>query len=617
MKNNIFSVNIKSIYLFFPFAIFFVLAFSVLIVSGFVFEKIHFFDDSYMFVRYAKNVLAGYGEAWNFGERPSYGNTSQTHFVIVLFLTWLGYFSDQNIVKISSLIPALIFLFWVPWFALRHSGSFLNQSSLWRYCFWLSLLGPIIYLHMPYRFHSATGMDTFLSMLMHLFLIDSTLTYIKTRKNSFWIGMILFAFLAYATRPENIICAAMFPVLYMGLYHKLYKESFVFLVFLGGAVLLDLIWKYLYFGDIFPLAFYSKKSGFFEGYTGLAYSHPIMKIFQFLIDIWPLLLIQALVFKKRHLFSIVVFLLPALLTISYFFTMMTIMNLGARYYFPFSVYLLASVIFHSEFRCVEAYHNTGSTGGKLKFLQYSIFVACALALYAFIVKEMTFGGMKYMVMLYSVGLILFCLLICGQKLKDTFKARQVLIFIILVGVYGLFQKGDENAWEITQVIAEPPQPCEVPILEKQPGYPPVERARTLEGIYQISDMLKRAPAGTVLAATEYGFVSAQNPHIKILDVIGLHNSHVAHNGFSAEWFYDNQVDAIWIPHWHYTCLNEKLTSDPRFKSDYKYYPEIFSWGFALNTKGPNFKRLYDLTDREVRKIYPGYRLKSFEKTWEN
>ena len=46
------------------------------------------FDDAYMYLRYAKHVLAGHGISWNAGEGGVYGVTSLLHLFVLAKLRW-------------------------------------------------------------------------------------------------------------------------------------------------------------------------------------------------------------------------------------------------------------------------------------------------------------------------------------------------------------------------------------------------------------------------------------------------------------------------------------------------------------------------------------------------
>jgi hypothetical protein len=47
------------------------------------------FDDAYMYLRYAHNLLAGEGVAWNPGEGSVFGVTSLLHLALLTGLRWL------------------------------------------------------------------------------------------------------------------------------------------------------------------------------------------------------------------------------------------------------------------------------------------------------------------------------------------------------------------------------------------------------------------------------------------------------------------------------------------------------------------------------------------------
>ena len=62
-----------------------------------------YFDDAYMFLRYAHNLLDGYGLRWNRGEPPVYGATSLPHVLVVALVRWAGpALSDAAVLQISS-----------------------------------------------------------------------------------------------------------------------------------------------------------------------------------------------------------------------------------------------------------------------------------------------------------------------------------------------------------------------------------------------------------------------------------------------------------------------------------------------------------------------------------
>ncbi|MGH9885709.1 MAG: hypothetical protein ACREBE_09285, partial [bacterium] len=65
-------------------------------------------DDAYMFVRYAKEFLAGHGHAWNPDGQQVFGLTGSLHFLLVLALVALLPLSDDRIVTTASLLWGLL-----------------------------------------------------------------------------------------------------------------------------------------------------------------------------------------------------------------------------------------------------------------------------------------------------------------------------------------------------------------------------------------------------------------------------------------------------------------------------------------------------------------------------
>jgi hypothetical protein len=179
-------------------------------------NPVHFFDDAYMFIRYARIWHMGYGEAWNIGEAPVYGNTSQLHFLFVLLLTSFPAMTDDMVIKGSSALPSYVLLFWLPWFAARHASLFPAHARWQKYLLWMGIVCPLWYRYTPFSYHAYTGMDTALSALLTLWLIDVVLTYDRSGQRRWLPVLVLLVYLGYLTRPENIVSGSLFVALYLG-----------------------------------------------------------------------------------------------------------------------------------------------------------------------------------------------------------------------------------------------------------------------------------------------------------------------------------------------------------------------------------------------------------------
>lgn len=513
------------------------------------------FDDSFMFIRYAKIWLLGYGEAWNISESPAYGNTSQLHFFLVLLLTALLELPVESLSALSSIIPSVIILFWLPWFCARHAVVFQDKGPLWRYGIWLGGLFPLLYWNTPWAYHSGTGMDAMLSLSMHLLLIDAVLTFAKQRKNSYFVAICILAYLAYLARPDNLLAAGLFPVLYLGLVLKLYRQAFIFMLVMGSAVIVDGMIKYAYFGDYFPLAYYSKRIGFLEnyGFLGEIYSSPFRTFFIFLLAIFPFLVPAGLSLRQKNLLSMTAFLLPPALTIGYYFTMVAVMNYGGRYFFPFLPYFIACAVVH--------------------WPEWAV--------------------------------------LRDQVLRSNTKSL-VLRVGLLLAIYGLFLLGDKYNYEIAgYFLPKEKSICDDNNLRSSPKVLPRHTGAIANGL--LASMLEQAPTGVKIAMTEHGYVGAVNPQVHIIDLAGLHNHFLAHEGFTAHWLFEQQPDAIWMGHWHYTCLNSSILDAQEFWDRYEFYPHLFSWGFALRKDSPHYPAMHALVESTWHELYPELEMSEYRR----
>jgi hypothetical protein len=517
-------------------------------------NPVHFFDDAYMFIRYARIWHLGYGESWNIGEGPVYGNTSQLHFLVVLALTALPQLGNDMVIKLSSYIPSLLLMLWLPWFCARHAIFLADKPLYQRLLFWTATVCPFMYWFTPYAYHFLTGMDTALSTLMHLLLIDVVLTYgkrVKRISDSKLIlcSIALILYLSFATRPENILPCGLFVILYFSLCLKKYREV-IFVVALSGClVLLDALFKYVYFNDVVPLAFYSKKVDYLEGFAAYVQNHPLLPVSHFLVLVWPLCVIQLFCCDKKNLALLLAFSIPVVVITLYFLSMMSIMNIRLRYEYPFIMYLLAATIIVSS---------------RLNF--------------AFSDKAV---WRKKLFIAFSVLVVLIIFRINSAHLVRFFMAENPVCDVSMINSPADFDRGEYKG---------------------------------NDGLVQMSEYLQTLPAGTKVVMTEHGYVGANNPHINIIDVIGLHSRYIAHHGFSVEWLFAQKPDVIWVPHWNYTCLNHKIFSRSEFWDNYVLYPLLFNWGIALRKDSPHYDVMLAELGKKIGILYPGLDLEKLKQT---
>lgn len=504
------------------------------------------YDDAYMFLRYAKIWLAGYGESWNIGEGPVYGNTSQLHFLVVLALRAWTTLADRLVLSLSSALPTLVFLLYLPWVCAKHGRYLSEKSAMLRYGFWAATVGGAFLYFSSIPMHFKTGMDACLSLLLHLCLIDAVLTYAKTPARWRLIAISVIIYLAYLTRPDNLMTCVLFSFAGMVFLAKQFKEGFLMCCLTGALVVVDALLKWQYFGDIIPLAFYVKQQGFYEGMKDIIINSPWFSFSHFLYGVWPFALLLAWYVHRKNLLMVCVFLIPALCTIFYYFTIQTIMNLEARYFFPFTVYIIMAAVISID-----------------------------------------------------------------QESPAGFRWKYVWIVPLFMVLYWGIGQVHERRWDIAGYFTKDPVLCDDSALNAAPQLPRLPKIPIRDSYHGITDMLKLLPPGVKVAMTEHGYVGAFNIHVNIVDVTGLHNREVAHQGYSVDWFYEQKVDAVWIPHWSYTCLNAKTFSDERFRQEYDFYPVLFLTGYAIRKQSPYYAELNDALQTIWQDLYPGLQLKDY------
>jgi len=506
------------------------------------------YDDAYMFLRYAKQWLAGYGESWNGVDGPVYGNTSQLHFFVVLALRAFTSYSDRLVLSLSSALPAMMFLLYLPWVCARHATVCADKSFWLRYGLWAAAASGAFIYFSSIGMHFKTGMDTCLSLLLHLLLIDQIITYTKSpQRFRLWV-MVGIVYLAFLTRPDNLLTCVLFPLAAMIFISKNWKAAVLFCVSTGLLLVADALIKWWYFGDILPLAFYVKQKNFYDGFNDVVMHSPWFSFSHFLYGLWPFVLVIALFANRKNLLMLGVLLIPAFLTIGYYFTIQTIMNLEARFFFPFTIYFVMAAV-----------------------------------------------------------------LCMNQDWKRLVSWRGGIILGVFIALYMGIGWLHENRRPVADFFTPDPVPCDDSVLNRAPGSPRLPPVTVTDSYHAMTDMLTLMPAGASVAMTEHGYVGAFNIHVNILDMIGLHNPYVAHQGYSADWFYTQKPDAIWVPHWSYTCINAKTFMDVRFQQEYDFYPLLFVTGYAIRKDSPHYDQLNIALKTVWERLYPGLSLEDYRR----
>lgn len=243
----------------------FVILLSLLILSIMLYFSWPFtVDDAFIAFRYSSHLAAGYGLTWNPGYAPVEGYTTFLWTVLMTIPHIIG-FDPVIFSKIFGVLSTIIFIYISSLFVSRLTKDLFSKAIPIAELFVILLLSlfPVT------SIHAISGMETaFFTMLLTLFLY---LTYVCL--NDFSLKNIIFLSLAGLlvglTRPDGNLAVivglfALLVVLPKDKRRALIGVVSIFYLFPGAIYF---IWRYTYYGHLFPLSFYLKvgSSSFLAG----------------------------------------------------------------------------------------------------------------------------------------------------------------------------------------------------------------------------------------------------------------------------------------------------------------------------------------------------------------
>lgn len=504
------------------------------------------FDDAYMYARYAKQLLAGHGVAWNPDGVQTYGATNLVWMFVVAALRGATSWADATLLRAGSVFFALASLALLVATACRFSRSGPLTRSPW---LWLGVLAPALLASEPFVYHALTGMGTMLSLFVNCVLIFATLRMVERRTPGSVAPVVLAAWLAYLTRPDNGIYAVVFPsaaaflLVPAGERGRLVRT---FLIGIVGVLAVDAAVKQAVFGTPVPLPSYAKMHGHFNALAHTDQWNPMGYLLEFTRMALPFLAVLILCAGQRSRALLAVFLLPAAATLAYYFGVTQIMGYRARFSFPSVAYVV---------------------------------VAAALALDGALLER---GAAAALV---AAG--------TGARL------------VVAVALIGLLPAADRvlPGWYARRFMNVLPTP-------RVEGPLPLAQLTYWQAMESIASIATRAPAGSVFALSEYGYPGAAAPEVTILDPLGLHDAEVARHGFSSERLLAGEPDLIWFPHPDYVGMRANLLADETLWAEYDVWPAAFRFGVALRREGPRAARFHELFAAAWKWRYPGEDMES-------
>lgn len=462
------------------------------------------FDDAYMFVRYANNILEHGVYGWNFDEH-SYGCTSILYTFWVLI--WHAIFNlDVQQAQTLLMLSSLGFSFTGIYLFTRILAIlFPDSRQSWS---WILLITASF----PFLGNSLNGMDTTLAFLaisgMLFFWLRHCLT--DHKSSVFLLG--LMSYLPFLVRPDTGVYVLLFPVLWMFSQREF---RLIFRVYLVIGILLgvDTFIKWWIFGDPLPLPSYSKSQDYLVGYLGMN-MWKVDKFWLYFLATGILPLLTALLFTNgKNLKQALPFLFPMFITLIILTTKIQIMGSHIRFFYPsFPFLLLSGLILIRNIKPRE--------------------------------------NIRWVILLWASCAF------CGIFLSEYYEG-----------------KIEEEEAEV-YMIADP----EV----------------DLNQIYSndlLFSLLTLLPDGSTVAGSEHGRLSVQFPELKIMDLVGLHDKQIAHEGYSDEYLQTVNPEIVWLAHDHYIGLNHDIIHGAYFKEAYEYFPGVAFYGLAIRKNLPNFAQL--------------------------
>ena len=507
-----------------------------------------FFDDSYMFYRYAIHFREGLGWSWNLDGIPTYGQTSLAWGAVVFLLTFLP-MTIAHALVLGSWLTSLAALVVIA-HAVSSNARSAYLSSMWRV---LVLIGLPLAICEIFLFQETTGMDTMLGLLVVSGYVGMVLAWARGRVRPEWVGAM--GGLALVTRPEAVLVVVMMPVLaYLLLEKSVTSKSLVRL--LGTFAILgvvDAIAGKLYFHTMLPLSFYMKSRHAYEGYAGRW--QPASSAVTFFGSSCIFLLVIVCCARKKDWRLLAVCFVPLALTVLALCRVTQIMGQGSRYYVPYFALIIAPAMLVLDGRIVE------QEQGENNKREISLAARYALVFLVLCLLQPKFPGALF------------------WRVDQAFEGKRI--------VYA----------EAERSIAA---------LRPLPYVDPMDSLRDVALL-----LTEPLPRGATVAATEVGYMGAMAPRVNVIDLAGLNDSEIALHGFDAEAFLARKPDLIWMPHKDYTYQRGLLFTTPSLLRDYTVIDGAATYGVAIRKDSAYRSQIDDAMQTMWHKRYDGYAMSDY------
>jgi hypothetical protein len=329
-----------------------------------------YFDDAYMFYRYAEHARHGLGFSWNLDGVHTFGMTSLLWALVVLLFSFLPLGPTQCLL-FASWITSGLAIVCVSFAIIRNARSnWLRDPALVTPVVALSLLSMKIF-----RINARTGMETMLAMALLAMCLHCVL--VQERRSVSPLTMGILVILTTLARPEAALPVVLLIVLAAALLPNVslrwaLRSLLVFACFAG----LTLVLARLYFHSWLPLSFYLKSRGGYFGYSHRWY--PVTAALSFLRSSWIFLVAIAVAARRSDWRLLVLALVPLLAVMEYLCTITQIMGMSSRYDMPYLPLLVIPAALIVDGRMSAA--NFANAFSAMTCVRSALFAAVVLAL---------------------------------------------------------------------------------------------------------------------------------------------------------------------------------------------------------------------------------------------
>lgn len=241
------------------------------------YENATCFDDAYISLRYAENLVEGHGLVYNVGEYVE-GYTNFLWTILVALFVWITPVEAPLIAVVGSMLAFAVNL-WVVWrISLKIAPPFHPRA------FAFPIAVALLAVQNTFTDYGTTGLETaFASLLVNLGVL--ALITRDDAKHTFWAGLCWI--LATLNRPDHALFYAVGSAVVLGVWigptwrarksglRAIWREGLLPMVTYAAPFLIWLAysaWKLTYYGELLPNTYYAKSAYLTYYSQGLVYA---------------------------------------------------------------------------------------------------------------------------------------------------------------------------------------------------------------------------------------------------------------------------------------------------------------------------------------------------------